>query len=97
MPKRLPLGLPIKPYFDLGYYDNSGPLGSDDSFSDQLIYSGGVMLDFLDGTIGVYFPLINSNNAVDLFEQNGGYGNRISFNINFNRLNPTLIRDRIEF
>jgi len=97
LPQRLPLGLPIKPYFDLGYFDNSGPLGSDDSFSDQLVFSGGLMLDFLDGTIGVYFPFLNSNNAKDLLEQNGGYGNRISFNINFNRLNPTVIRDRIEF
>ena len=97
LPKRLPLGLPIKPYFDIGYYDNSGPLGSDDSFSDQLVYSGGLMLDFLDGTVGVYFPLFNSDNVNELLDQKGGYSHQISFNINFNRLNPTQIRDRIEF
>ena len=97
LPKRLPLGLPVKPYFDLGYYDNSGPLGSDDSFADQLVYSGGIMLDFLDGTFGIYFPLLNSDNVNDLLDQKGGYSNRISFNINFNRIHPTRIRDRIEF
>ena len=97
LPKRLPFGIPLKPYFDLGYYDNSGPLGSEDSFSDQLVYSGGLMLDFADGVFGVYFPLLNSNNVNELLEQKGGYSNRISFNIDFNRLNPTQIRERIEF
>ena len=97
LPKRLPFGLPVKPYFDLGYYDNSGPLGSDDAFGDQLVYSGGLMLDFMNGTVGVYFPLLNSGNVNELLEQKGGYSNRISFNINFNRLNPTRIRDRMEF
>jgi hypothetical protein len=95
LPKRLPLGLPIKPYFDLGYYDNSGPLGSDDSFADQLVYR--IMLDFFDGTAGVYFPLFNSDNVNELLDQKGGYGKRISFNINFNRIHPTRIRDRMEF
>lgn len=97
LPRRLPLGLPIKPYFDLGYYDNSGPLGSDDSFADQLVYSGGLMLDFFDGTAGVYFPLFNSDNVNELLDQKGGYGNRISFSVNLNRLHPTRIRDRLEF
>jgi len=55
------------------------------------------MLDFADGVFGVYFPLLNSNNVNELLEQKGGYSNRISFNIDFNRLNPTQIRERIEF
>ena len=97
LPERLPFGIPIKPYFDLGYYDNSGPLGEVDTFSDQLVYSGGLMLDFGNGVLGIYFPLFNSDNVNELLDQRGGYGNRISFNIDFNRLNPTRIRDRIEF
>jgi len=97
LPRRLPFGLPVKPYFDLGYFDNSGPLGIEDSFADQLVYSGGLMLDFLDGTAGVYFPLFNSSNVNELLEQKGGYHTRISFSVNFNRLHPTRIRDRLEF
>ena len=97
LPQRLPLDLPIKPYFDIGYFDNTSPLGSDDQFGDQLVYSGGIMLDFFDGLFGVYFPLLNSDNVKTLLDQRGGFGNRISFSVDFKRLHPARMRERATF
>lgn len=97
LPQRLPLDLPLKPYFDIGYFDNSTPIGEDDSFSDQLVYSGGLMLDFWDGMVGFYFPLFNSDNVNTLLKQRGSYGKRISFSINLKEFHPEKIRSGVEF
>ena len=97
-PGKLPLNLPLKPYFDLGYFDNAMPSGEGASFSDQLVWSGGVMLEWGDGIFGIYFPLINSDNLKTVYDQVGdGYGARISFNLDLNALDPWRMVDRLNF
>ncbi|MEM8909913.1 MAG: hypothetical protein AAGD05_18840, partial [Bacteroidota bacterium] len=85
LPQDLPARLPLKPYFDIAYYDNAQPLGADDTFSDQLVWSGGVMLDFFDGIAGIYFPIVNSNNLKDLYEQRGNFFTRITYSFDLQR------------
>lgn len=97
LPKDLPLKLPIKPYFDLGYFDNAMPTGSKDTFQDQLLWSGGLMFDFFDGIAGIYFPIINSKNINDLNAERGNYFSRITFSIDLEKINPWRIAERLQF
>ncbi len=73
LPVRLPFGIPLKPYFDLGYFDDATILGKDRPRSEQLLWSGGLMLEFFKGALEVYFPLANSKTLKDIYcEQAGG-------------------------
>lgn len=97
LPRRLPLGLPLKPYFDFGYFDNATSIGSDATFSDQFLWSGGLMLEFLNGNMGIYFPLVNSENMKIPYAEKDSYWGRVTFNINFNNLSPWKVVDDLEF
>ncbi len=98
LPPNLPRWLPLKPYFDIGYFDYAHAINTVTT-ENQLMYSGGLMLDYFDGILGIYFPLVNSQNINDLYSSlNGGkYGSRISFSLNLNKANPWRLIDRIEF
>ena len=96
LPMKLPGFLPLKPYFDIGYFQNAQPTGSDDTFSDQLLWSGGVMLDFGNGAFGIYFPFVNSENIRSVYNQrSGNFASRISFNLDLHKLNPFTIINNI--
>jgi hypothetical protein len=100
LPKKLPLGIPLKPYFDLGYYHDASPLGESLEFGDQVLWSGGLMLDF-GGVFEVFFPLVNSGSLKDRYcEYSGGkpdsgkifcggnYWQWISWRLNIQGLRP---------
>lgn len=95
LPFKLPLRIPLKPYFDIGYFD-APPV---EDVPDQLMWSGGLMFDFWDGIFGIYFPLINSENINTNYESTGDgkYWARISYNLDFNRTNPWRLVDRLSF
>lgn len=97
LPNEFPLPLPIKPYFDIGYFDNAMPTGADDTFEDQVMWSGGLALEFVDEVFGIYFPLVNSQNVQDRFDERGNYWNRIAFVLDLNKLNPKRLLRRVEF
>ena len=86
LPVDLPFSLPLKPYFDIAYFKKF----KEEELSNQLVYSGGVMLDFWDEVVGIYFPIINSKNLKDLYatRANGNFLARISFSINLHKLGP---------
>lgn len=88
LPFRLPLGLPIKPWFDLGYYDDATPAGQNLLLRDQLLWSGGLMLSVLDGRFEVYFPLVQAKPLRDVYADyaNGNYARRITWSIRLDRL-----------
>ena len=70
---RLPLGIPLKPYFDIGYFDDATLIGEGRPRSEQLLWSGGLMLEFFKGGLELYFPLFNSKTLKNLYcEQAGG-------------------------
>jgi hypothetical protein len=91
IPIKLPIGtqiVKVKPYLDLGFFKNTAPSVTINSFSEQLFLNGGLMIDIWDGAAGVYFPLFSSQNLSLLLKQRGTYANRISFSFNLNRLKP---------
>ena len=68
------------------------------------------MLDFFDGIVGVYFPVIHSKNGIlevskepdpnglrSLYKGQGNYWSRISFSIDFKRLNPWKVVENLQF
>lgn len=81
LPMKLPLNLPIKPYLDLGYFNETAPSVTNPI---EFFYSGGVALDLFDGILGVYFPLVGTDAYMN---QQPNFGSRISFNLNLNKLN----------
>lgn len=97
LPVKLPLALPLKPYLDLGYFDNAMPTGADDTFEDQFLWNGGLMLDFFDGKFGLYFPLVSSRNISDRLAERGNFWTRISYSLNLNDLDPWRLIDRMSF
>lgn len=73
LPQKLPLNLPIRPYFDIGYFDDATLIGKDRPLNEQLLWSGGLMFEFFGGGFEVYFPLANSKALKDRYcEQAGG-------------------------
>ncbi len=108
LPKELPFNLPLKPYFDVGYMNDShktfGELNASHTY-----YSGGLMLDFFNGILGVYFPIVNSKALKDDYGSIGlgtdaensssfeTYLKRITFSLDINRANPFELIDKIQF
>lgn len=91
------LGIPIKPYLDLGYFDNAMPTGQSDTFADQFVWNGGFLLSVADEALAIYLPVISSANLGDRLAERGSFLQRIGFQVNFQKLNPWRIRDRITY
>ncbi|MCS6930092.1 MAG: M1 family metallopeptidase [Saprospiraceae bacterium] len=88
----LPMPLPIKPYFDLGYFRDATPLGTSRPLDEQLAWSGGLMLEILRGRFEVYFPLLNSALLRQLYQSaTDTYWQCITWSL---RLTPIRARDR---
>ena len=87
LPVDMPLKLPIKPYFDLGYYNDLRPINSDKNWKDNVVWAGGFMLDF-GSYVGIYFPVVQSKSLSDQYNQSVGanYLSRISFSIKLPQL-----------
>jgi len=73
------IGTFIKPYLDLGYYDQKQI-----ESKNRIVYSGGIQLNLLYDRFCIYFPLVNSKYINTLYHsvENNSYWNRISFSIN---------------
>lgn len=97
LPQALPLNLPLKPYFDIGFFKNATPIGSGATVDDQVLWSGGVLLEWFDGNLAVYFPIANSSNMKNLYGERGGYLSRITYTINLNAANPFELINNISF
>ncbi|MBX2893092.1 MAG: M1 family metallopeptidase [Saprospiraceae bacterium] len=95
-PKRLPLGLPVKPWFDIGYYDDATLLGENRPSSEQWMWSGGFMLEFLNGGLEIYFPVAHSkflkNKYNEVFGSN--YLRWISWSMRLDRVQPQDVLER---
>jgi hypothetical protein len=92
LPKKLPGNLPLKPYFDIGYYHDENAVSN----KDNIIWNGGLLLEFLGGRAEVYFPIVGSKNLQDRFIERGKFFSRIGFKIDLNNSNPwELLEDAL--
>ncbi len=95
MPQDLPLKLPLRPYFDIAWYNDARPISSDLTFTDQVWWQGGFSLGDKSGIFGIHFPVISSRNVADLYKQSGRSSlfNRITFHLDLAKLNPWRFMD----
>jgi Peptidase family M1 domain len=98
LPFKLPLGIPLKPYFDLGYHQITAPSYLTDKGvpvnpDDELMYQGGMMLDFAKGAFNINFPLVNSQNLENALKSRneGNYWKSVTFTLDVLKLNPRKI------
>jgi Peptidase family M1 domain len=103
-PKKLPLNLPLKMYFDAGYATNLSPIASDNTFKDNFIFSGGLNLSLLKGRVDLFFPLVSSSQIRRTYREIGSetstrskikldYLHQISWSINLKDLHPRTLRN----
>lgn len=91
----LPGKIPVRPYFDLGYFDNAMPTGSRDTFKDQLLWNAGLAVEFLNGRAGVYFPLFSAENLDNLLKERGNYFSRIGFRLELYGMTPRGLAEEV--
>lgn len=95
-PFRLPKYLPLKVFFDIGYFRSKSSLS--ENIVGKSIYSGGLMLDFADGLLGVYLPVISSKEISDIYSiEDRNLLSRITFSLNLHRFNPWELIDDYNF
>lgn len=102
----LPIKLPfrtkfikLKPFIDIGYHKITNTFGSSPSIGDEIMISGGLMIDIWDGAGGIYLPLFgtdNIENKIKSFVGNEFY-KRITFSFNLNRIRPEEIAKELNF
>ncbi|WP_236976250.1 M1 family metallopeptidase [Membranihabitans maritimus] len=71
MPKKIPL----KPYFDIGVYDDATPTGE----GMKLLFSGGIMFGKSNWPVSIYLPLVYSGEIGNIHKERGNIWKRITF------------------
>ena len=85
LPQRLPLGLPLRPFVDVGYFaTKDAPI----KWTDNVLWVAGLELELIPNILEIYFPIIESKRIQNNYIEKGNYLSRISFLINFNKANP---------
>lgn len=99
LPQDLPGKLPIRPYFDIGYYSDKRPISAGLNFADQLWWQGGFSLGNRQGTLALYFPVVSSRNVNDLYDGSGRntFWKRIVFTLDLRVLNPWHLVENLRF
>lgn len=97
LPQKLPLDLPIKPWFDIGYFDDATLLGEGRPSSEQWLWSGGFMLEFFKGGLEIYFPVAHSKSLKDKYDEafGGDYWKWISWSARLDLAQPAEILDNL--
>jgi len=100
LPQNLPLNLPIRPYLDFGYVedkDGKNAIGEPKVFKDKFLFSFGLTMSWFDDRLAIHFPIASSEAIKNLYPERGNYFGRITYTVDFNRLNPIKLADNINF
>ncbi|HAD14357.1 MAG TPA: hypothetical protein DCF33_18195 [Saprospirales bacterium] len=94
LPFKLPLRLPVKPYFDLGYFKDGSP---DADQNQPFVWSGGLALSFFKGGLEFYFPIYSSKTLQDAYQEASGanYAKMISWSMRLNFQEPMKLIEKI--
>lgn len=99
LPQDLPLKLPLKPYLDLGMFQtvSKNQETEDFEYTSNLIWSFGLSLNWMEDRLAIYFPIASHKDLANLYPERGGYGARITYKVDLNRINPFRLMDEIGF
>ncbi len=67
--------IPLKPYLDLGIYDDATPSGTGTKF----LFSGGLQLGKDKWPVALYLPLFGSDDIMNIHKERGNVWKRLSF------------------
>ena len=102
LPVNLPRFFRVKPYFDLGYFNDTRPASL--RSATKTLMSGGIQWDIFGDALSIYVPVYFSGKPLDedpnsfkaLMSKRGGFLDRVTFSLNLNALNPRkLIRNAV--
>ncbi len=85
LPQDLPFGIPLRPYLDLAYFDGN------------FAYTFGLSVTAFDERLGLYFPIAISDNIKFGLQDGFKYLGRITWTVDFNRINPLRLADELTF
>ena len=87
---------PLKLFFDAGYARTKS--FSADPLVGEIFYSGGLMVEFGDGLLGIYLPFIASSNISDIYKTDDrNFLSRVTFSMDLHRFNPWDLADDYNF
>ena len=94
LPVNLPRFFKIKPYFDIGYLDDTSPVGQ--RTGTNMLASGGVQWSLFGDAFSIYIPVYFSGKPLEedpnsfkaLMSKRGGFLDRITFSLKVSELNP---------
>lgn len=69
--------VPLKPYLDLGIYDDATPSGTGTKF----LFSGGLQLGRDHWPVALYLPLFGSEDIMNIHKERGNLWKRLSFRL----------------
>lgn len=82
-PMQLPSWLPLKAYYDLGYFNDTRPVGEDKA--NQRLQNLGIMLD--GKFVRMYFPIWYAPERLrNIMSARGNYWQRVSFSVDFQKV-----------
>ena len=83
----LPGKIPLMPFFNIGL--GKAPNLAKDFYNNDIFYVGGISLVIAEDIFEIYFPLMASDQIIDLYDGlNIDFHQKISFKINLPLLNP---------
>lgn len=89
----------LKPFLDIGYHVNADPTITITNIGQEIMLSGGIMIDIWDGAGGIYLPLFGTDNIENKIKSFVGqeFYKRITFSFNLSRIRPEAIAKEIDF
>lgn len=92
LPIKMPRLFPLKLFLDVGYAKTKSTFES--PITGTTMYSGGVMLEFIEGLFSIYLPMVNSQVISDIYNIEGkGLLGKVSFRIDLHKFNPWQMLD----
>ncbi|BDS14401.1 M1 family metallopeptidase [Aureispira anguillae] len=89
----------LKPFLDIGYHKITDVLVTNPSIADEIMVSGGLMIDLWDGAGGIYLPLFGTDNIENKIKSFVGkeFYRRITFSFNLSRIRPEKVVEELGF
>lgn len=83
LPQRLPFGIQLKPYFDIGYFDDATLIGQDRPRRTVALERRVFVLEFYKGAFEFYLPIVSSKILKDRYseQRDGNYLRNITWSV----------------
>ena len=88
----LPLPIPVSVFVDVATFSGAGNISPT---SEVLMFNGGVLIPIVNNVVEVYLPIFASNDIKTFWNGQPSWGERITFMIDFEQIDPIKIRNNL--